>query len=379
MNTSIAKNAEPSSILIVDDEPANLELLMALFKKRGYRSRSITNGAQACAAARAFRPDLVLLDVKMPEVSGYEVCAQFKSDASLREVPIIFLSALHGPGDRLKGFQEGGVDFLSKPFLVDEVEVRVRTHIELYRQRRQLTERQQQLKELETLRDSLTHMIVHDMRSPLYVIQAALDFREGLLDAEDPAHERVAKIARDSLKRLNAMTAQILDISRLEAGEMPLHSHLGDLVQTARAAVESALCVADPKPCSIREFGPVRAIYDPDVIHRVIYNLLGNAQKFTPSGGEIRVGVEVRNGMACVSVADNGRGIPPEHQSRIFDKFAQVNGKAGHFGTGLGLAFCKLAIKAHGGQVGVESSVGKGSTFWFSLPLARRRESARVI
>jgi two-component system sensor histidine kinase/response regulator len=197
------------------------------------------------------------------------------------------------------------------------------------------------------------------------------------MDAKDPAHERVKKIARDSLHRLTAMTAQMLDISRLEAGEMPLQTRLGDLVQTAKAALESALCVADPKPCSIRDFGPVLAIYDPDVIHRVIYNLLGNAQKFTPRGGEIQVRVEVRNGMACVAIEDNGRGIPPEHQSRIFEKFAQVNGKAGHFGTGLGLAFCKLAVRAHGGQVGVESALGKGSTFWFSLPLARRRDRGR--
>src|SRR3989339_730306 len=161
-------------ILVVDDTPANLQLLTGMLKERGYRVRPVPSGKLAIQAARSQTPDLILLDVNMPEMNGYEVCEQFKADAALREIPVLFISALGETMDKMKAFAVGGVDYVTKPFQFEEVDARVQTHLKLRRlqieqerQNRQLRESYDQLKKLEELQDNLTHMIIHDMRSPL--------------------------------------------------------------------------------------------------------------------------------------------------------------------------------------------------------------------
>ena len=363
----------PASIIVVDDTPQNLKLLDSMLRERGYRVLSFPRGDRALRAAAKSPPDLILLDINMPEMSGYEVCERLKHDERLREIPVIFISALDETLDKVKAFGVGGVDYVTKPFQIEEVEARVRTHLELRRQRRQLEESYDQLRELERLRDSLVHMIVHDMRQPLSGVKAYLQ----LLARSDGEHlsgkgsEYVQK-ATASAAILIEMASAVLDVSKMESGEMELRLSDCDLVALAEDAVsETEPLWGGLHPAVERPAQPVSIECDPELIGRVLRNLLDNALKFTPEDGSVRLGIEPTDDRVRVSVRDTGSGIPAEHQARIFEKFGQAETRTQQqkYATGLGLTFCKLAVEAHGGSIGVESNVGEGSTFWFELPL----------
>ena len=163
------------NVIVVDDTPANLQLLTGMLKERGYKVRPVPSGKLALQAAKNDPPDLILLDIMMPEMDGYEVCERLKADEKLREIPVIFISALNETMDKVRAFGVGGVDYVTKPFQFEEVDARVRTHLELQRQRRKLKENYEQLRRLEELRDNLVHMIVHDLRNPLTGISGFLD------------------------------------------------------------------------------------------------------------------------------------------------------------------------------------------------------------
>lgn len=359
----------PANIIVVDDTPANLQLLCEMLKGRDYKVRPAPNGALALRSAQLAPPDLVLLDISMPEMDGYEVCARLKADERLRDIPVLFISALTDPQDKVRAFQAGGVDYVTKPFNFEEVDARVRTHLELRRQKRELAASLAQLQELERLRDSLTHMIAHDMRSPLLVIGMTLEFLTPLVQQADPSIAIMARDARAATATIVEMIAQMLDVSRMEAGALRPNLTTGDVVMAVRRAVEAQRPLAGQRKLNVTAPEPVVAPFDSELLRRILGNLLGNAVKFTAAAGEISIAVALRDGMARVEVTDNGRGIAPEYHQRIFEKFGQVEGKdAQRVGTGLGLTFARMAIEAHGGNIGIESAVGKGSTFWFTLP-----------
>jgi PAS domain S-box-containing protein len=233
----------------------------------------------------------------------------------------------------------------------------------------QLAQNYEKLKELEELRDQLTHMIVHDLKSPLATISGYLAMltEQAGPKMDDSGRQFLGEAAR-LVRRLQGMIVSLLDVGRLEKREMPLNRRTSELEPLACEALhlmapegERAPIVIEPAPA------PVTAWCDPDIIRRVVGNLLDNAVKFTPVSGEIRVRMETRGPEAWVAVADNGLGIPREYHQRIFERFAQV--EARKFSTGLGLTFCKLAVEAHAGRIGVDSETGKGSTFWFVLPV----------
>ena len=360
------------NVIIVDDTPANLQLLTGMLKERGYKVRPVPSGKLALQAAKNDPPDLILLDIMMPEMDGYEVCERLKADEKLREISVIFISALNETMDKVRAFGVGGVDYVTKPFQFEEVDARVSTHLELQRQRRKLKENYEQLRRLEGLRDSLVHMIVHDLRNPLTGISGFLDLALAL-ERETLTEDGLEYLqtAKRSTKAVIDMVSAVLDVSKMEAGEMKLHLAECDLVRIAadlmsdmQSLKEAREMILDAPPA------PVTVVADKDLILRVIQNLLGNALKFTPSDGWIRLGIEPDENHVCVRVWDNGPGIPVEYRERIFEKFGQVEARANRqkHSTGLGLTFCKLAVEAHGGSIGVESEVGKGSKFWFVLP-----------
>ncbi|MBI4864062.1 MAG: hybrid sensor histidine kinase/response regulator [Candidatus Riflebacteria bacterium] len=362
-----------ADILIVDDTPANLELLTELLSGRGYTTRPVTNGRLALRAARARRPDLILLDIDMPEMNGYEVCENLKADEGLKEVPVIFLTALTETVDKVKAFGVGGVDYVTKPFQFEEVEARVRTHLELVRQRRELEESCRRLKESERLRTNLVHMLVHDMRSPLTAMIAHLELLE---DSLPPDGRELLGCSTDAARSLTAMITAILDVNRLEEGGMPLAPKECDLVLLAQQSLDSAGATGRRIPVVIeRPDRPALAWADPEITRRILTNLVGNALKFTPSEREVRIALDADEHRVRVRVVDRGRGVPADALGRIFEKFGQVEtAQPGiRYSTGLGLAFCKLAVEAQGGTIGVDSEVDRGSTFWFTLPVGGKR------
>jgi two-component system sensor histidine kinase/response regulator len=360
------------NVIVVDDTPANLQLLTGMLKERGYKVRPVPSGKLALQAAKNDPPDLILLDIMMPEMDGYEVCERLKADEKLREISVIFISALNETMDKVRAFDVGGVDYVTKPFQFEEVNARVSTHLELQRQRRKLKENYEQLRRLEELRDNLVHMIVHDLRNPLTGISGFLDLTLAL-EKETLTEDGLEYLqtAKRSTKAVIDMVSAVLDVSKMEAGEMKLHLAECDLVRIAADLMSDMQSLKEAREMILNAPPvPVTVVADKDLILRVLQNLLGNALKFTPSDGWIRLGIEPDENRVCVRVWDNGPGIPPEYQERIFEKFGQVEARANRqkHSTGLGLTFCKLAVEAHGGSVGVESEVDKGSTFWFVLP-----------
>ena len=371
MNSAVSEQQDlTGSLLIVDDSPDNLRLLVGMLKGHGFKVRPAPSGELALAAAHREAPDLILLDINMPGMNGYEVCERLKADESLKAIPVIFISALDGVIDKVKAFGVGGVDYVIKPFQFEEVEARVRTHLALRRQERQLQKDYDQLQELERLRDSLVHMIVHDMRSPLGGVLMALELLEKTPLSGESNNAKLLAVAKGAVTGLNEMTTQLLDISRLEAGQMPLDKKDQDLVAILRQTLESLTPMAAARRLKLQASESFPAVCDRAIVSRVVANLLANAFKFTPPDGTVLVTLADETSHARVSVTDTGRGIASEHHQKIFDKFSQAELRNKRTGTGLGLAFCKLAVEAHGGEIGVESELGKGSTFWFTLPLS---------
>jgi signal transduction histidine kinase len=347
---------ETATVLVVDDSPANLLLLERMLERTGFEPLTARSGELALEAARARAPDLILLDISMPDMDGYEVCERLKADAALRDIPVIFISARNQTIDKVKAFGVGGVDYITKPFQFEEVQARIRTHLRLRR--------------LERLRDDLTQMVIHDLRNPLTVICGFLDILEGReAQALSAGTQALVTVARRSAEDLLMMIGSILDVARMGAGAMKLRREPCDLGALARSVLAATQPLPGDRAVTIDAHEPAPGFTaDVALLRRVLQNLLGNALRYTPAGGVVRVVVAPSPGEIRVAITDAGPGIAPEHQGRIFEKFGQVGDRRNRVGSGLGLTFCKLAVEAHGGRIGVESEVGRGSTFWVTLP-----------
>ncbi|MBI5382293.1 MAG: hybrid sensor histidine kinase/response regulator [Opitutae bacterium] len=358
-----------ANILIVDDTPANLELLGSLLRSLNYKVRAVTSGKNALSAMSARIPDLVLLDINMPGMDGYQVCTAIKADPAFRDIPVLFISAWDDTSNKLRAFEVGGVDFIRKPFQQEEVLARVQVHLRLRQRELDLRTANQQLLELERQRDGLTHMVVHDMRSPLTGISLGLGYLgDAIPEALADARATVVELSH-AVAHLSDMTQQMLIVSQAEAGTMPLERTDCDVCSLVQEEVAAHKRTAGKQTLEVAAAGPIEACIDRPIIGRVVGNLLGNAMKFAPQAGIIRVSIEKESRTVRVSVTDNGPGIAHEHHQKIFDKFGQADlGRQKRTGVGLGLAFAKLAVEAHGGKIGVVSAPGCGSTFWFTLP-----------
>jgi two-component system sensor histidine kinase/response regulator len=364
----MSENVRPT-VLVVDDEPRNVLLLQDLLESRNYTVYAAADGEQGLALARDRLPDVVLLDVMMPRLTGFDVCRKLKAEQKTAMIPVLLVTSLDARQDRLAGIDAGANDFITKPIDSADLLLRVRNAVTTKRLHDQVTTQLRQLRELEAARDSLTHMIVHDLRSPLTGLRGYLELIRAVADGNAEAGEYASE-AEVIAGRLTEMISQVLDMSRLESGQMPLSSRDTDLVALLPAAVASL----GPPPSEIKVIydmpeSPLTVACDPDLISRVVINLVGNAFKFTPRGGQVRVGLTDEADRVRFTVTDNGPGVPPEFRGVIFEKFGQapLGRAAGVPSTGLGLTFCKLAVEAHRGKIGLESAENGGARFWVEL------------
>ena len=365
--------AQPGGrILVVDDEEKNRRLLGDLLTAQGYTVSTANDGLEALQLVAAFQPETILLDVMMPKLDGVEVCRRLKTAPATASIPILLTTALRERADRMRGLAAGANDFITKPLDTGEVGSRVKNAVSSKRLHDQVQEAYRQLQKLEELRDNLTHMIIHDLRSPLSVMSMSFEFVLHQTSQLSPEQREMLVTAQASCQSLIEMVSSLLDVSRMEAGQMPLNRTSCDLLEIAGAAAESLAELARQKNLTLRVTGSA-ALCDADreLIRRILVNLLANAIKFSQMGASIEIEVSSAGDGVRSSVTDSGYGIPPEYHRRIFEKFGQVASRQERkvYSTGLGLAFCKLAVEAHGGQIGVNSEVGKGSTFWFTLPI----------
>lgn len=367
--------ASPQIIMFIDDEPENLKVLEALFAHTNYLMRFFTSGKQALAAALDETPDVVLLDVRMPRMDGYEVCRRFKADERLSAIPILFLSACVSLEEITKGFEQGAVDYITKPFRNAEVLARVRNHLALRSAYLQLAKQHAYLQELERQRDTYVHMLVHDMRSPLMAVLCHLQGLEaGYAQKLGTEGTKSLQAAIRSTRLLSQMVSSVVDLSRMEQAQLTVkhqEAAVADIFRSAREQVLDPLSVCRVTE-QIKEGCPA-VVCDLDLSVRIASNLLANAIKYSPEASDIVMGAEPDpRGGVRLWVKDHGPGIRSDERGKIFEKFSVTQNakQADTLSTGIGLAFCKLAAEAQGGAIGVESEPGYGSLFWFTLPVA---------
>lgn len=366
---------EKPLILIVDDIPTNLEILGNTLINGNYKVAIAENGQEAIDMLEYIHPDLILLDVMMPELNGFQVCEKLKKSEKTKDIPIIFLTARTETEDIVNGFQSGGVDYITKPFNSPELLARVHTHLELKKTQHLMAGQNEELKHLNKLKDEFLGMAAHDMRNPLSTIEATssllLDISsERLTDQEIKFLQNIQKSAQYMNKLLN----DLLDLRAIESGKLKLELNGENYINFLEENIKFNQVLADKKRISLHlktEDNIPHISFDRNKLTQVMDNLISNAVKF--SYGDTNVIVEVKryNDSIVTSVIDEGQGIPENELSDIFKEFHKSSVKAtdGEKSTRLGLAITKKILEGHGGNIGVESKTGKGSRFYFTLPL----------
>ncbi len=386
MNGHAPRDAD---IMIVDDTIANLRLLTGMIRDRGYKVRPFPSGELALEAVERLPPDLILLDINMPGMDGFELCRRLKACESCRDIPVIFLSARDATEDKVAAFEVGGVDYVTKPFRFEEVHSRIQAHLELRWLRRTVEIKNEHLEEAmvqraehELLKEKLVQMIVHDLKSPLSAIMSNTVF----LGEDLPGDCEEAEALEDvmvSAETMHRMVLNILDVLRPDATKLPLRRSCIDAVQLVRDAIRTLRPAAAMTAHTLElhaEERPVEAQLDPDLLQRVVENLIENAQKYSPQGTPIRLQVyETAEDEIAIDVHDRGRGIPEEQRERIFDLYSRLGRDQDHHARrsrGLGLAFCRLAVEAHGGHISVHDAEPTGALFRVRLPRSKPNEAA---
>ncbi|MBQ7512768.1 MAG: hybrid sensor histidine kinase/response regulator [Prevotella sp.] len=367
-------NRSDYKILIVDDVVSNVLLLKILLTNEKFQVCTASNGKMCIEVAKAEKPDLILLDVMMPELNGFDTAVILKKDPETLDIPIIFLTALNNPTDLVKGFQVGANDFLTKPFNKEELVMRVKHQIELVAAKRFIVQQNEELKRTISNRDKMYSVIAHDLRSPMASIRMVLNLAVNVVSPETVGEEifnLLDKANRES-EETHDLLDNLLKWTKSQTGRLNVVYQDMDLNEVVPGVVDIFQMIAEMKkihlkyiPCD--EQLMVRA--DNDMIKTILRNLISNAIKFTPEDKGIEVFIKREGDFARVSVQDHGVGIAPERLGSIFKKGETTYGTGGEEGSGLGLQLCQDFARKNGGEAYVESVQGEGSTFSFTIPL----------
>lgn len=356
------------TVLVADDQEIARVMLSETLRSFGYNVLATSSGQMALDRTIQSQPHAVLLDVMMPDLDGFEVCRRLKQHPESGSIPVLMVTALTDNDSRLRGIEAGADDFLSKPIRPDELRLRVRNACRMKQLYDETRNALVDLRVLEEQRDGLVHMIAHDMRSPATTIMGYLELLETKLKAHlNPDHKRMFDTCHGQCQRLNGMIGDMLDLSRMERVGLPLKRQNIAVQDLVTAAMHQLGPRAERVRLDPAVGGQVHV--DPTTIQRVLINLLDNALAYSPKNEPVRVGVVASGDRWRFEVTDAGPGIPPEQREHLFDKFVRgTTGENARRSVGLGLAFCKLAVQAHDGAIGISDASPKGSVFWFVLP-----------
>ena len=375
MNMEI--NPSEYKILIVDDVMSNVLLLKVLLTNEKFAIATASNGRQALEQVEKENPDLVLLDVMMPDMSGFEVAQHLKSNPNTADIPIIFLTALNSTADIVKGFQVGANDFISKPFNKEELIIRVTHQISLVAAKRLILSKTEELQRTIAGRDKLYSVIAHDLRSPMGSIKMVLNMLILNLPSEKIGAEmyELLTMANQTTEDVFSLLDNLLKWTKSQIGKLNVVYQDVDLVEVTDGVIEIFSMVASLKKIRIREMKPEKMMVnaDIDMLKTVVRNLLSNAIKFSKENSEVLVKMEEVDGMAVVSVQDYGCGISEEGQKKLLhnDTHFSTFGTNNEEGSGLGLLLCKDFVVKNGGKLWFTSKEGEGSIFSFSIPVKK--------
>lgn len=367
-------------ILLVDDDPRNLRLLEGMFYTEPYQLLKATSGTEALTLIERENPDLVLLDIMMPGLSGYEVCRYIKSQPSTRIIPVVMVTALHEVNDRIQAMEAGADDFLSKPIDAAELIVRVRSLLKL----RSLY---LDLERITAERLQFMAGVAHDIRSPLNALVLNIDMLGERLDQTDPKVQRIWNRTQTCIARIQLLAHDIMNYYKTEAGQFVLDIKDTNLQEVIWAAHDVVATMAEEKQISF-EIDPIPVMnlpMDAQAIIQVLVNLLSNAIEYTQADGGIRLVsynlaesnyqlpsehyppiIQLPMYGIVLEIQDTGAGIPITDYIKVFQEFVRLNTQ--QEGVGLGLSVSQRLVRLHGGEIWVSSSLGRGTTFAFFLP-----------
>ena len=378
-------NDEKTTILIVDDNPENLDVLFDLLSGKGFELLFAIDGASALQRAEIAELDLILLDIMMPGMDGFEVCRRLQANAATCRIPIVFMTALTDTANKIKGFEAGAVDYITKPIEAEEVLVRVNTHLKMQRLQHELhvknanlqavnTDLQATLereKELNALKSRFVSIASHEFRSPLALIQLAASvlkrYRDRMSEEKKVKHLNVIEGA---VEEMTGILNNVLMLTKIEAGSVQFSPEPLDIEEFCQPILDKfTLMSAATHTIAFSGNGErVQAVADPQLLQSILSNLLSNALKYSPDGGRIQVNLS-RNATAFeLSVQDQGLGISQEDQQHLFTAFQRGKNVGDIKGSGLGLSIVKQFVDLHGGTITVASEVQQGSTFTVTLP-----------
>ena len=366
-------------ILVVDDDRLNIRILGGILKSEGYALAEADSGERALELYTTFRPDLVLLDVMMAGIDGFETCRRLKRDYGDKCAPVIFITAKSESDDVVEGLGAGGVDYLPKPFKPKEVLARIRSHLQnqiLSEQQKLLVE---QLSKANSAKNRFLGMAAHDLRNPLASIRGLSEFLiDGAVGPLTPDQVDLIQTIHGASQSMLEMVNELLDVATIESGELKLHLEPHNLSELVGKSVVLTNMEAAKKKTQVAFDAAAVSVsltIDSAKMKQVIDNLLTNAVKFSPPGSTITTTVQANpaTGTCSLSVRDQGPGIPENERDKLFKDFSRLSIKptGGEKSTGLGLAICRKIVEAHHGTIVAENLPDRGCEFRVTLPLTR--------
>ncbi|MDH3627697.1 MAG: hybrid sensor histidine kinase/response regulator [Acidobacteriota bacterium] len=359
-------------MLVVDDDPRSRRLLESYLLAEGYDVMTAEGGQQGLDRIREQLPDVVLLDVMMPGMTGYQVCEQIKSEPRTRMCQVMLVTALDSTPEKVEGLDVGADDYLAKPVRRDEFLAKVRALMrvrellgDLQSAKEELANRNEELQ----LKKTLAQSLVHDLKSPLAAILGNLDLLES---RQAEGLEKMIARSKTGAQRMLKMILNLLDVEGLEQGQLTPTVERCDLNAILTAVMEEAQVGAIQQEVRLEKSAdiPLMVVLDPVLIRRVFDNLMANAVTHSPRGGTVTIDIQPGRDELQVSVTDDGSGVPEDFREMVFEKYAQLDARRSGVSNnrGLGLTFCRLAVLAHGGQVRVDPTDGRGARFVVTLP-----------
>ena len=367
-------NRSDYKILIVDDVMSNVLLLKILLTNEKFQVCTANCGNACIEQARKEHPDLILLDVMMPDINGFDTAVIMKKDDELKDIPIIFLTALNTPQDLVKGFQVGASDFLTKPFNKEELVMRVMQQISLVAAKRIIQKQNKELKATLNNRDKMYSVIAHDLRSPMASIRMVLNLvvQSTSADTVGPELYTLLDQANRESEEVHDLLDNLLKWTKSQTGRLNVVLQDLDLNDIIPGVVEIFEMIAQTKHITLdlqKTEDPLKVHADNDMLKTVLRNFMSNAIKFSPENSTIQILMANEGDFARVSVKDQGVGIAADRLDTIFHKGETTYGTGGEEGSGLGLQLCQDFARKNGGDCYVESVEGQGSTFSFTVPL----------
>ena len=368
-------------VLIVDDNKENIDLIAYFLKPQNYQIFTALDGIEALEIVERDEPDIILLDIMLPKMDGFQVCERIKKDRKTQFIPIIMITALKELKDKIRSLEVGADDFISKPFENVELLTRVKSllrikkyHDEIQQKNAELEQKNKTLLRLDKFKEELNHHVVHDMKNPLFVIQGNLQMMSMAVEqTSSPTLKKYLDRIDRSTQNLLRMVLNLIDISKIEDGKMELNQELVNVNDLVNKCIHRFEDYPENQKKTfelhLSESGSTLKV-DSSVLERVFDNLISFAVANVSEDGKIEIGSKKINNALEYFIHDHGEQIPLKYSDEMFNKFSQIEIKKEGYrvGRGLGLTFCKLAVEAHGGSLSIDPNNKVGNRFILNLP-----------